>query len=147
MLAMTTSRPRFRLTADKDGIARIKRLESAEQIAVMQWSANAMRMWPDLRWLFAVPNGGRRDVAEAAHLKRQGVKRGVVDLFLPCARDGFIGLAIEMKVKPNALTEDQEIWLAGLSSLGWQTHVCYSATEAIEVLRAYMQAAPTRIAA
>ena len=80
MLAMTTSRPRFRLTADKDGIARIKRLESAEQIAVMQWSANAMRMWPDLRWLFAVPNGGRRDVAEAAHLKRQGVKRGVVDL-------------------------------------------------------------------
>ncbi len=144
---MTTSRPRFRLTPTKDGIARIKRLESAEQIAVMQWSANAMRMWPDLRWLFAVPNGGRRDFLEAVHLKRQGVKAGVVDLWLPCARDGFIGLAIEMKVEPNKLTEEQAIWLAGLSSLGWQTHVCYSATAAIEVLRAYMQAAPTRLVA
>ncbi len=147
MLAMTTSRrPRFRLTHDSDGY-RVVRLESAEQIAVMQWAANAMRTWPELRLLYAIPNGGKRDAREAAHLKRQGVKPGVPDLCLACARDGFFGLYIEMKTPPNKPTHLQAAWHVGLREEGYRVEVCYSASEAIEVLRAYMQAAPTRIAA
>lgn len=147
MLAMATSRrPRFRLTHDSDGY-RVVRLESAEQITVMQWAANAMRIWPELRMLYAIPNGGKRDAREAAHLKRQGVKAGYPDLNLDVARGGFHGLRIEMKTPPNKPTHLQAAWHVCLREQGFRVEVCYSATEAIEVLRAYMQAMPTRIAA
>jgi len=40
--------------------------------------------------IFAIPNGGKRNRIEAAKLKRQGVKPGVPDIFLPAPRDGYV---------------------------------------------------------
>lgn len=47
--------------------------------------------------LFAIPNGGLRNIKVAQKLKKEGVARGVADLFLMFASCGYHGLFIEMK--------------------------------------------------
>src|SRR5262245_59829860 len=58
---------------------------------------------------FAVPNGGSRDVREAANLKRAGVLPGVADLLLfrpgacpHCGNTRLEGFALELKASPSA---------------------------------------------
>lgn len=53
-----------------------KRSEDTEQIQVMEWAAAALCRYPELKWLYHIPNGGTRDSREAIKLKRMGVKRG-----------------------------------------------------------------------
>lgn len=58
---------------------------------------------PELRWLFAIPNGGSRggDKRSAmiigAQMKAEGVKSGVSDMMLPVPRHNLCGLFIELK--------------------------------------------------
>ena len=66
--------------------------ESGHQEAIIEWCAWNMQQYPELELLYHVPNGGKRDKATAAVLKRQGVKAGVPDLVLPVARCGYHGL-------------------------------------------------------
>src|SRR5690349_751155 len=53
-----------------------------------------------------VPNGGKRNVREAARLKRMGVRAGVVDLHF-CMPKGQLAV-IELKVRPNGTTKEQD---------------------------------------
>jgi hypothetical protein len=77
--------------------------EHGEQTALFCWCAENIATYPELRWFFAIPNGGTRgDDAKArairgGALKAEGVKAGVADTFLMCARGGWHGLFIEMK--------------------------------------------------
>jgi len=68
------------------------------------WAALQACKYPDLSKMFAIPNGGLRNVIVASKLKREGVKAGIPDVFLPVARGGFIGCWIEFKVRPNKRT-------------------------------------------
>ena len=74
--------------------------ESQSQKALVRWWAMACRghKIPEIM-LFAVPNGGARDVITGARMKQEGQRAGVADLLLPVARGGYHGLAIEMKRK------------------------------------------------
>lgn len=114
--------------------------EAQEQCDLIEW-ANASAsagIRPELALLYAIPNGGRRDRAEAAHLKRQGVKAGVPDLCLPVPRGGFHGLYIEMKVDKNKPTGKQENWLRQLKNNGYATAVCYGAIGARKRIEWYL---------
>lgn len=51
--------------------------------------------------IFAIPNGGDRDIRVAVKLKAEGVRRGVPDLMLLAKRHGYSGLVIELKVGTN----------------------------------------------
>lgn len=51
----------------------------------------------ELEWLHTIPNGGRRDGFTAALMKAEGVKKGILDVFLPMTTRTFAGLYIEMK--------------------------------------------------
>lgn len=48
--------------------------EDTEQILFMQWCKHHEDMYQQLRWIYHIPNGGRRDAKEAAVLKQMGVK-------------------------------------------------------------------------
>ena len=58
------------------------------QMLIIKWSA----FHPICRdYLIHVPNGGRRDIREAAKFKRMGVKAGVPDLVLLYPSGGYHG--------------------------------------------------------
>lgn len=122
--------------------------EADEQERIFRWVELVAPYYPELEWLFAVPNGGSRHMLEAVNLKRQGVKKGVPDMVLPIPRGPWNALWIELKrpsIKPKTkkgkggVSDDQERWHKALRSNGHAVYVCYGADEAIKVLTAYLE--------
>lgn len=115
-----------------------KRSEATEQERLISWAQWQHNRFPELKLLFHIPNGGSRNALEAANLKRQGVKAGVPDLFLPVAKGTYHGLFIEMKWGKNTVTDKQDEWLHDLMVQGYKAAVCYGADEAIEIITDYL---------
>lgn len=114
--------------------------EHEEQSAVIRWAAATTGVRPELRLLFAIPNGGMRDKRTAAMLAAEGVRAGVPDLFLPVARQGAFGLWLELKRadRSNHPTPEQCAWVSALRAEGYRAVVCYGAAEAIAALTDYL---------
>lgn len=109
---------------------------------------------PGLKWLHAIPNGGGRSIATATSLKAEGVKSGVLDLFLPfpvkvidrgSTRPPLWkhGLYIEMKrpktTKAKGRTSSkQDEFKTDMRALGYVCAVCYTWIEAASTVEAYM---------
>ncbi len=89
--------------------------------------------------IFHIPNGGKRKASEAAHLKRQGVRAGVPDLFVPVACGQYHGLFIEMKAGKNKPTEKQIKWLSLLREQGYCAYVCVGSESAMRLIRKYLE--------
>ena len=113
--------------------------EASEQAAVFRWAALMESRYPPLRFMHHVPNGGARSGRTGAEMKRQGVKRGVPDIFLPWPVGKYHGLYIEMKYGKNRLTRDQKTFLQHAAAAGYRTAVCYSANEAIQAIQIYLK--------
>jgi hypothetical protein len=77
------------------------------QAAVFAWRDLMIRVHPELRWYFAIPNANKRSVGAARWMIAEGMTRGVWDTCLPVPRAGFGSLWIEHKVGRNKLTDDQ----------------------------------------
>lgn len=117
---------------------RVRASEAHEQITLFQWARVNERRLPDLWCLHAIPNGGSRHKAEALNLKRQGVKAGVSDVFLPVAKRGYHGLYIEMKAKNGRISDAQKDWINQIRKNDYMALVCYGADEAVGVLEWYL---------
>ena len=116
----------------------MKRGEDTEQMQVISWAQWNVNKWPELKWLFHIPNGGKRNKAEAARFKMAGVKAGVSDLELPVARGNYHGLFIEMKYGRNKATDAQQEFIEFVTHQGYLAVVCNGAEEAISVLEQYL---------
>ena len=112
--------------------------EAIEQEKLFRWIAFIKNEYPEAGLLFHIPNGGSRNKIEAANLKRQGVRAGVPDLFLPTARGGFHGLFIEMKFGKNKPTQKQKEWLKELDAQGYAVCVCHGFNEAKDKILKYL---------
>lgn len=112
--------------------------ESNEQMALITWCSYI----PELReYLFAIPNGGKRNVREAARLKREGVRAGVHDLFLPIPRGNLHGLWIEFKAaRPNdaEYQKSQKEWEMKMLAKGYAAYCCRGLIEAKRVFTWYL---------
>lgn len=117
--------------------------EELEAQALFTWVTLNEAAYPELALFFAVPNGGKRNKFEAYRLKRTGVRAGVSDYILLAARGGYYGLALELKVGKNKLTDSQEIFFINAIEAGYKTAVCYGAEAAIEELLHYLRMPPT----
>lgn len=124
--------------ADKSNPVKSKTTEAQEQKALIQWAKWQEKRYPELKLLYHCPNGGTRNKMEAANLKRQGVKAGVPDLFLPVPKNSKHGLFIEMKVGRNKCTDNQKKWIRNLLEQGYEVKVCYSCEEAIQIIKKYL---------
>jgi len=84
-------------------------------------------------YIFAIPNGGNRDVKTAMYMKMAGTMPGIPDVMcLLSTRNGMKGLAIEFKSEKGYLSEDQKRWQNKLDCIGFVYCVCKSTDEAIE---------------
>jgi len=113
----------------------MKSKEHELQAACVKWFSLQYPQYD--RMLFAIPNGGHRDIRTAARLKAEGVKRGVPDLFLSIPRGGYNGLYIEMKYGDNKLTADQEKFFNQATELGYLCLDCYTVDEFIDIITGY----------
>ena len=120
--------------------------EELKQQAVIEWGR-----WirippaPDIEanarvtdYLFAIPNGGSRNKAEAGRLRATGVKAGVHDLMLPIARKGYHGLWIEMKHGKNDLSEKQAEWGERMRLAGYHTVTAWTSYDAEKAIADYL---------
>nr|DAI66254.1 MAG TPA: Nuclease [Caudoviricetes sp.] len=116
--------------------------EDTEQAHIFAWAAWASGKYPELDLMHHIPNGGKRSKSEAARFKAQGVKAGVPDIFLPCARGGYHGLYIELKrTKGGKLSAVQKEWIDALRGQDYKVIVCYGFDEAREVIINYLEEA------
>jgi hypothetical protein len=113
--------------------------EEAHQTALFAWAAIEAQRHPELRHLFAIPNGGKRDKITAAKLKAQGVKAGVPDMFLPVPRGEYHGLFIELKKIGKKAEPDQLTWMTALKKQGYGAMVCEGWEQAAKMLMMYLE--------
>lgn len=124
--------------------------ESSQQKALFAWAALNCGQYPALAYMFAIPNGGLRDIRTATTLKAEGVKSGVPDIFLPCPiqtewAKQYAGLFIEMKLekyrnrKNGGCSEEQIEFIEWATSMGYYCKVCYTWEEARDVIVKYLE--------
>lgn len=82
----------------------MKNEEHNLQVACVRWFDMQYPSYKNM--LFAVPNGGQRNVIVASKLKAEGVRAGVADLIFMCGLGQV--LFIEMKTKKGTQTESQK---------------------------------------
>lgn len=123
--------------------------EHSQQVALFAWAADNVGKYPALAYMFAIPNGGLRDMRTAVSLKAEGVKSGVCDVFLPYAKAvrnyELHGCFIEMKIekyrkhKNGGCSEEQIEFIDYVRTSGYACKVCYNWEEARDTLIAYLE--------
>lgn len=114
--------------------------EAQHQRAVILWSEqpSIRKKYPELSLLHHIPNGGGRDEIEGAHLKQQGVRKGVPDLSLPVPSGKYHGLYIELKRPGGTPTHEQIWWMDKLRSVGFYSAICYGWEDAVNTIERYL---------
>jgi VRR-NUC domain len=105
------------------------------QVALVSWFRMA---YPRLI-LFAIPNGGRRDIGTAIKLKQSGALAGVSDLFLMKANDKWHGLFIELKTEKGKPTDQQRFFIEQAIKEGYMASVCHGFDESQKLIVEYLQ--------
>lgn len=113
--------------------------EHQVQTAVIQWWDLNCKRWdmPPFA-LFAVPNGGARDMITGARLKAEGVRRGVYDLILARPTPVYSGLFLEMKVGDGRPSTEQKAFGAYLLDNGYQASVHWTSDSASGAIEEYL---------
>ena len=105
--------------------------EGKEQELLFSWAEGYEIVYPSLRLMHHIPNGGKRDTVTGAVLRRQGVKAGVPDI---CH-----GLYIELKVGENRPSPAQRAFIDALRYEGYAVAVCYGWRSARDQILRYME--------
>lgn len=106
------------------------------QISCVEWFRFTYPHYKML--LFAIPNGGHRNIITATMMKREGVLSGVADLFLSIPRGEFHGFYIEMKQGKNTLSENQEKFFNAAKKHNYKCEVITSVDQFIREVTYYL---------
>ena len=104
--------------------------EHSHQAGFLQWFR---AKYPGIL-IFAIPNGGKRDIVTAKKLQMEGVVPGVPDLFVPELR-----LWIEMKKPGGRLSEAQKDMIEYLEGIGHTVIIGYGARDASEKVLEFLK--------
>jgi hypothetical protein len=121
-------------------------LEHIEQVTLFGQIERYRDVHPELRSIFAVPNGEYRSDGDGGRLKAEGVQAGVLDVCVPVPKKFWRtegpgvwvtfggthymrvvpGLFVEMKAPGlckginYGLSDEQRVWATIFAELGWQ---------------------------
>jgi hypothetical protein len=115
-----------------------KRTESGEQQALFQWAKLNENIYPALKGMYHIPNAGKRSPVAGRKMVFEGLKKGVPDICLPYAANGYSALYIELKVGKNKPTKAQNEYMEILRELGNRVEVCYGYDAAKSVIKKYI---------
>lgn len=134
--------------------------EHGMQAAVFAWSVTSGI--PELKWLFAIPNGFFGSAAQKGKMKAEGLRSGVADIMLPISRVGAIcfenknnefisnkplyycGLFVEMKQEKyrgrhnGGLSDEQEAFAHFVTGQGYKFMIAYTWIEAKDGILNYL---------
>lgn len=113
--------------------------EHEHQAALFKWAEAMQEQYPELMLLFAVPNGGFRHISTARKLKKEGVKAGVPDVWLPVPRKDYSGLIIEFKFGKNKPTSLQNWWIEKLKVNKYMVAVVWDWIDAKDYIIRYLK--------
>lgn len=89
--------------------------------------------------LFAIPNGGLRNVIVAKKLKAEGVKAGVADLFLAMPSNKYHGLFIEMKKEKGGVqSQAQKDFQLEVEKQGYKYFLAHGWEKAAQAINDYI---------
>jgi hypothetical protein len=117
----------------------LRNLEHQHAVALVRWWAyfsNTHKI--DRRLLWAVPNGGLRNIRVAMKLKAEGVIPGVPDYMLAIPSPTHHGLFIELKAPKGRLSTEQDQMLVLLGSRGYKCVVAYGWEHATQAISEYL---------
>lgn len=96
--------------------------------------------YPHLRLrLHHSPNGGKRNLVEAAKFKAMGVRAGFPDLLLLVSRGGSPFLGVELKTSKGRQSEAQKAYQEEFEAMGAKYVVVRSVLQFIQVVTEYLQ--------
>lgn len=102
--------------------------EHLDQVALFQWANLASVKYPELQFLYAVPNGARVSPGTARKLKAEGMKAGVFDISLDIPKGDYHGFRGELKrIGPpkGRLSDVQKYWLTCYQEHGYYAFVAW----------------------
>ena len=88
--------------------------------------------------LYSATVGGVRVAMHTAlRMKQAGYKKGIPDLLIFEPRNGYYGLAIEVKTAVGRASEHQKVWQEELKKRGWRAEICKGLDACIKVIDDY----------
>lgn len=125
------------------------RTEHSQQVALFAQAALHVHKYPQLKWIYAVPNGFFSTSGEKNKMKAEGLRDGVPDICLPVPffnrpERYYAGLYIELKIesrrkeKNGGCSDDQLNYIAYLQDAGYFVAVCYGWQDAWRVIEEYL---------
>ena len=120
--------------------------EYTEQCAVISWYRIQYKNYHGC--LFAIPNGSflaggpAKRAMQMARLKKEGLKKGVSDLFLAVPAGGFHGLFLEMKdVKKTkcSVSSEQRDHIELMDKMGYGAEWAAGFEQAKNIITHYME--------
>lgn len=114
--------------------------EGEEQATLFSWARMYENKYPQLKWMFHIPNEGKRSRTTGGRMRSEGMKSGVADIFLPAPSGEYHGLFIELKrLRGGKRTEKQEEFIAAMNSAGYCACFCVGWMAAAEVIVGYLE--------
>ena len=114
--------------------------EGEEQATLFSWARMYENKYPQLKWMFYIPNEGKRSKATGGRMRSEGMKSGVADIFLPAPSGEYHGLFIELKrLRRGKRTEKQEEFIAAMNAAGYCACFCAGWMAAAEVIVGYLE--------
>lgn len=104
-----------------------------------------------LEWTHAIPNGFYRSPAARMKAKREGVKAGVLDVFIPApelrvgtrsGKTNYHGLYIEMKRRGERLREGQTQFMDYLDLVHYRNALCFTWQCAAKLIAEHLDLKP-----
>lgn len=87
--------------------------------------------------IFAIPNEGRRNKANASRMKAEGMLAGVADLFIAIPTGNYSGLFIELKTTSGRQMPSQRDFQENVTMVGYQYKICRNFDEFKAVVECY----------